>query len=61
VTVRRLVAADVAGLGRLDDGTREGVAVAVAAGPERALVLGGLDAAGDLPLWREQAVRSPGR
>jgi ribosomal protein S18 acetylase RimI-like enzyme len=64
VTVRRLVAADVAGLGWLEDGTREGVAVAVAAGPERALVLAGLDAAGapvgvlavDLPPWRGRTV-----
>ncbi|HET6394320.1 MAG TPA: GNAT family N-acetyltransferase [Blastococcus sp.] len=64
MTVRRLVAADVAGLGWLDDGTREGLAVAVAAGPDRALVLAGLDAADapvgvlavDLPPWRERAV-----
>jgi ribosomal protein S18 acetylase RimI-like enzyme len=64
VTVRRLAAADVAGLGWLDDGTREGVAVAVAAGPDRALVLAGLGATGDpvgvlavdLPPWRERVL-----
>ena len=64
MTVRRLVAAAAAGLGWLDDGTREGFAVAVAAGPERALVLAGLDATGDpvgvvavdLPPWRGRAV-----
>jgi ribosomal protein S18 acetylase RimI-like enzyme len=64
MTVRRLVAADLTALGWLDDGTRTGLGVAVHAGPERALVLAGLDAAGapvgvlalDLPPWRQRAV-----
>jgi GNAT superfamily N-acetyltransferase len=63
VTVRRLTAADLAGLGWLDDGTRTGLAAAVEAGPVRALVLAE-DASAvpvgvlavDLPPWRDRAV-----
>ncbi|MGY1804907.1 GNAT family N-acetyltransferase [Blastococcus sp. SYSU D00922] len=57
--VRSLIAADLAVLDWLDDGTRTGLGVAVDAGPERALVLaapgqGGLAGvlAADLPPWR---------
>ena len=58
---RRLAAADVPGLSWLDEGTRVGLATAVAAGADRALVLGafGREGAGavgvvavDLPPWR---------
>ena len=58
----RLAAGDLAGLDWLDDGTRTGLAVAVDAGPERALVLAAPDPgdgpvgvlAVDLPPWRER-------
>lgn len=59
--VRRLVAADLAALDWLDDGTRTGLAVAVGAGPGRALLLVAVDAdlpvgvlAADLPPWRRR-------
>jgi GNAT superfamily N-acetyltransferase len=63
VTVRRVAAADLVGLDWLDDGTRTGLAAAVAAEPSRALVLGTTGVAGlisvlaaDLPPWRHRAV-----
>jgi ribosomal protein S18 acetylase RimI-like enzyme len=63
VPVRRVVPADVVGLDWLDDGTRTGLAAAVAAGPSRALVIGEPGAAGltavlavDLPPWRDRTV-----
>ena len=64
MTVRRLAAADLPALDWLDDGSRSGLAVAVDAGPARALVLagpGGSDSplavlAVDLPPWRGRDV-----
>ncbi|WP_116452352.1 GNAT family N-acetyltransferase [Blastococcus litoris] len=57
--VRSLTAADLVVLDWLDDGTRTGLAVAVGAGPGRALMLAASGPAGpvgvlaaDLPPWR---------
>lgn len=63
MTVRRVVAADVADLDWLDEGTRTGLVAAEAAGAGRSLVLGETGAGGligvlavDLPPWRDRTV-----
>jgi len=63
MSVRRVVEADLRGLGWLDESTRTALALAVEAGPSRALVLGQPGDAGlvavlavDLPPWRHRTV-----
>lgn len=63
MAVRRVVAADLAGLDWVDDGTRKGLVAAESAGPSRALVIGETGAGGliavlavDLPPWRDRTL-----